>query len=107
MKAVDPDLLVAMVAHDGAATTLALVRVHADNEGSCILERVAPNGKALDLVQYGTWRVKRSDDGPATLALDFDNAGNVEDLPALLDKLAAELVRTGASWGLEAYEALT
>jgi len=102
-KLAEPAVLSAALDEGGATYRLTLVRTFFGNEGSCLLERL--DGPVLDFVENGSWAVRGSDEGPATLHVELDDSGDVEDLARVVNMLLAQLAHDGASWGIEACEA--
>lgn len=82
--------------------SLALVRTRWAGEGQLILERA--DADELDMVEQGSWYRRGSDEGPCALSVEIPGLENDEDA-AIVNRLLAKLVKAGASWGLETYEA--
>lgn len=101
-----PGILTGTLHFEGRTYMLALVRTWWATEGTAIFEALAIDGTDSVAVEAGTWRLKCSDEGPATLevvvAIPEDLTSNEKQLA---DRLMAELVRVGASWGIESFEA--
>ncbi len=76
-----PALLVGAVSHEGRMVTLAVVRVHWRNEGTCILERLSADGSHTDVVVNGTWRIVGDDDN--VLDVDDRRSRRHRELPRL------------------------
>lgn len=90
-----PALLVARVGD----FTLALIRTHFHSEGSALLERVVDGD--LIYVANGGWTIRGADEGPAVLDVDFDDSGDLNDLPGLLDRLLAEALKQADRLGFD------
>ena len=102
-KLAEPAVLSAALDVGAQTYRLTLVRTFYTGEGSALLER--HNSQAIDFVENGEWRISRPDEGPAVLHVDLDDSGDVEDLARVVNLLLEQLVRDGASWGIEACEA--
>jgi hypothetical protein len=100
-----PAVLSAAIDEGGRTYRLTLVRTFFGSEGSALLERLS--GRALDFVENGDWSIDGTDDGPATLRVDLDDSGDVEDMPRVMNLLIEQLVRDGFSWGIEGGERWT
>lgn len=99
-------VLCAELEFEGRRYLLALVRTWWLDEGSAIFEAQSSDGADSIAAEFGTWTVKRSDQGPATLAIDMMLPEDLtNETKQLADRLMAELVRLGGAWGLESYEA--
>lgn len=103
-KAPVPGVLAASLGFEGRTYMLALVRTWWLNEGTVIFEALAIDGTDSVAVEAGTWAIRRDDAGPATLEVEVmipqDLTSNEKQLA---DRLMAELVRVGASWGIESF----
>ncbi len=97
-----PALLVGAVSHEGRMVTLAVVRVHWRNEGTCIFERLSADGSHTDVVVNGTWRIVGDDDN--VLDVEIDDPGDIESYRDCIDRCMAEVVKTGKAWRLEAFQ---
>lgn len=80
---------------DGRVCSIVLIATHWRNEGSCVFERVGADGKALEALENGTWRVTEGDQGPSVLSIEWPDNGEV-DL-AICDLLALDLCQRGAA----------
>ncbi len=98
-----PAIIMAQVVHDGQLYTLTCVRSNFRDEGFAILERIVGHQKKLDFAQHGEWRIKHPDEGPSELDVDFDDSGDVKELPTLLERLLAQMVRVDSRWGFESW----
>ena len=87
---------------------LALVRSFWADEGTCVFEALSVPGEASVAVEFGSWHLKSTDRGPATLCVDVaipsDLTPNNDEL---LGKLLDVALMRGAAWGIEAREALS
>lgn len=82
--------------------SLVLVRSFWLDEGSAVVE--VAEGQREDLIEYGTWRISHTDEGPATVSLEFPDSTDLEH--EVLEALLTALVNgQGAQWGIEAMEA--
>jgi hypothetical protein len=110
VKIVGPDVLGVKLnlEHDGQAcvASMTLVRTHYQTEGTVIVELIYADGSHF--VDHGTWELKTSDDGPATLCTESDMPESLVvsgDEKKVADQLMELLVQHGGRWGLESYEA--
>lgn len=108
MIALAPAVLMATT-RDAAGTiwSLALIRTHYKSEGSALLEAVNGKSGALICVENTSWRINRTDDGPATLSVELpDYPGNdvVDEWENIQRALLQGLLDRGASWGIEAFD---
>lgn len=95
-----PELYFASITSaSGRVCSLAIIQTHWSTEGSCVFERVAPDGKAIEALENGTWRISSADDGPITLSIEWPDNGEV-DL-AICDLLMLELSQ---EMGCDTYE---
>lgn len=84
----------------GRVCSIALVVTHWKTEGSAIFERVAPDGKALEAIENGTWRVTDGPEGASVLSIEWPSDGGEVDL-AITDLLMMDLAQ---QMGCDAYE---
>jgi hypothetical protein len=81
---------------DGKTHSLACIVTHWSDEGSCVYERVSPDGKTCEAIENGTWRTSSGPDdegSPSILVLEFPDNGEVDEAP--LEDLKADLCRQG------------
>ncbi len=89
---------------DGRKHSLALVATHWKDEGSAVYEMTDAAGKAAIAIEYGTWRVTGSDDGPSVLSLELPDSA--EYYPTIVNQLLSALTK-GAAGVADTYESVT
>lgn len=101
-------VLFADVSFEGRRYALALVRTFWSDEGSCVFEALKVDGTEAVAVEFGSWHLKSTDSGPATLCVDVAIPSDLTPHnDELLGKLLDVAVMRGAAWGVEAREALS
>ncbi len=88
----------------GTTHSLALFRTRWETEGQMAYEATGPDDK-IESVAPGAWFLRKTDDGPAMLVLEFGDEDEA-DLE-MVDLLSEALVQQGAHWGFEARRRLS
>jgi hypothetical protein len=71
--------------------SLACIATHWATEGSCVYERLLPEG-TLEAIENGTWRISAPDEGPSSLSIEWPDNGEVDEdaCEALMASLVAQ-----------------